>query len=80
VHFDSVLAIGLSDLDLADLGLKPSEIGITDDDVEALVAERMAARTDKDFAKSDELRDRLAAVGVTVEDHPSGESTWRWSR
>jgi cysteinyl-tRNA synthetase len=80
VHFDSVLAIGLSDLDSDDLGLKPNDVGIADEEVGMLVAERTAARIDKDFAKSDELRDRLASVGVTVEDHPGGESTWRWSQ
>jgi cysteinyl-tRNA synthetase len=33
----------------------------------------------KDFATSDELRDRLAALGVVVEDHAGAPSTWRWA-
>jgi cysteinyl-tRNA synthetase len=36
--------------------------------IEALVAERLAARRAKDFAASDRLRDELAALGVTVKD------------
>ncbi len=35
-----------------------------------LIAERDRARAAKDFAKADELRDRLKALGVTVADRP----------
>lgn len=41
-------------------------------DVEALVQERSLARTNKDFKKSDELRDKLMALGIAVNDSPSG--------
>jgi cysteinyl-tRNA synthetase len=37
---------------------------------EELLAEREKARAAKDFAKSDELRDRLRAMGVAVADRP----------
>jgi cysteinyl-tRNA synthetase len=40
-----------------------------------LLEQRAAARADKDFARADALRDRLAAAGVVVEDRPSGS---RW--
>jgi cysteinyl-tRNA synthetase len=78
-QFDQVLAVGLTDLSPADLDLKPSDTAITERQVVALVARRNAARAAKDFATSDQIRADLAAVGVTVEDHPAGESTWRWS-
>jgi len=40
--------------------------------VEALVAERQAARKDKDFARSDAIRDELSALCVEVKDTPAG--------
>ena len=49
------------------------------DALDALVSEqlqaRQAARAAKDFAKADAIRDELAAVGIAIEDTPSG-STW----
>lgn len=76
--FDSLLAIGLGDLGPGDLDLKRGDITTMTEEVDALLAERNAARGAKDFAKSDELRTRLARLGVVVEDQPDGTSTWRW--
>jgi cysteinyl-tRNA synthetase len=45
-------------------------------EIDALIAERVAARTAKNYAESDRIRDALAARGVEVMDGPSG-STWR---
>jgi cysteinyl-tRNA synthetase len=45
-------------------------------EIDALVAERVAARQAKDYALSDKLRDELSARGVEVMDSASG-STWR---
>ena len=42
------------------------------DEVKSLVAEREAARAAKDFAASDELRDRIAERGWVVQDTPAG--------
>jgi cysteinyl-tRNA synthetase len=47
-------------------------------EIDALVAERVAARQRKDFAEADRLRDVLAQRGVEVMDSASG-STWRRS-
>jgi cysteinyl-tRNA synthetase len=76
--FDGVLAIGLVDLAPADLDLRHSDAELTDDAVAALVAQRNAARTAREFATADQIRDQLTAAGVTVEDHAPGESTWHW--
>ncbi|HVW71056.1 MAG TPA: cysteine--tRNA ligase, partial [Steroidobacteraceae bacterium] len=51
--------------------------GLADEAVEELIAARIAARKNKDFAASDRIRDQLAAAGVIVEDKPGGKSTWR---
>jgi len=58
------------------LGILDLEKRTLDAAVEALIAERQAARAAKDFAKSDELRDRLAAMGVELQDSADGV-TWR---
>jgi cysteinyl-tRNA synthetase len=41
-------------------------------DVDALIAERLAARSAKDFAKSDEIRAKLTALGISVSDSADG--------
>ena len=78
-HFDHVLAIGLADLSPVDLDLRRHGTTITSPEVTALIAERDEARAARDFAAADRIRDQLAREGVTVEDHPGGRSTWRWT-
>jgi cysteinyl-tRNA synthetase len=43
--------------------------------VQVLIALRQTARKNKDFATSDAIRDRLAAIGVKLEDR-GGETEW----
>ncbi|KRL92618.1 cysteine--tRNA ligase [Limosilactobacillus equigenerosi] len=47
---------------------------VTDEDaqIKALIAERDAARANKDFARSDAIRDQLKAQGIILEDTPQG--------
>ncbi len=47
------------------------------DEIESLLAQREKARSDRDFATADAIRDQLANAGVTIEDGPSGT---RWRR
>ena len=42
-------------------------------EVLTLAAEREVARKDRNFKASDELRDKLKALGVAVEDGPQGQ-------
>ena len=76
VTFDEVLALGLSDLTPADLEVKTGDV--PDEEIDALVAARDAARAAKEWARADELRDQLTEMGVVVEDGAGG-STWRWA-
>lgn len=48
-----------------------------DEEITALIKEREQARKNKDWAKSDQLRDKLKEMGITVEDTPQGT---RWVR
>ncbi len=45
-------------------------------EIEKLIAEREAARKNKDFKKADEIRDKLKKMGIEIEDTPYGT---RWS-
>jgi cysteinyl-tRNA synthetase len=73
---DAVLGLNLLTLTREDLRLRPKSATITETEIEAILAERKAARAAKDFARSDALRDDLAAKGVEVMDgDPLG---WEW--
>lgn len=45
-------------------------------EVEALIAARLQARADKNWAESDRIRDQITALGVVLEDGKGG-TTWR---
>jgi cysteinyl-tRNA synthetase len=45
--------------------------------VSLLLDTRRKLRDVKQWALADEIRDRLSDLGITVEDKPGGESTWR---
>jgi len=45
--------------------------------IEAAITARQAARKAKDFKRSDEIRDELAAAGIVLEDKPGGVTVWR---
>ena len=62
------------------LGLRLAEkTGSSDAEakVNALIAERNDARKNKQWKRSDEIRDELKAMGVTIEDSKDG-TKWRW--
>ena len=44
--------------------------------IEAAIAERAAAKAEKNYARADEIRDQLLADGVQISDGPDG-TTWR---
>ena len=48
------------------------EKGIDVEEVESLIAARNEARANKDFQKADECRDKLIAIGILIQDTPTG--------
>jgi cysteinyl-tRNA synthetase len=52
------------------------ECGLDATAIEALIAERQAARKNRDFARADQIRDDLAAQGVLLLDGPKG-TDWK---
>jgi cysteinyl-tRNA synthetase len=77
VRADSSLRDGLirsfNEASARELGLDPARI-------DSLVAKRTAARKAKKFAESDRIRDELNAVGIELEDHKDGTTTWTAKR
>lgn len=52
------------------------EAEILDADIEKLIKERQDARKEKNFARADEIRDELAAMGIILKDTREGV-TWK---
>ena len=50
------------------------------DRVRALIDARNAARKAKNFKEADRVRDELKAIGIELEDHKDGTTTWKVSR
>jgi cysteinyl-tRNA synthetase len=85
----SMLAAELKKLGaiLGVLSLQPDEFlrkgksglasGLSDADVERLIAERRAARAARNFKESDRIRDELTKARIVLEDKPDGTTTWR---
>ena len=48
-----------------------------DEDIEALIQARQTARSEKNWAEADKIRDRLGEMGIVLEDTPQGV---KWKR
>ena len=62
--FDEVLGLGIKDM-------KEKKINVPDN-IKKLVAEREKARKDKNWKKSDEIREKINKLGFLVEDSSEG--------
>ncbi|MGO3891523.1 MAG: cysteine--tRNA ligase [Paenalcaligenes sp.] len=54
-----------------------TENQLSDDAIDALVAERTQAKADRDFAKADAVRKQLQEAGIELEDKAGGVTQWR---
>jgi cysteinyl-tRNA synthetase len=74
----SARLVGLLEKTAADwIAFRPKSIAVDETEVLALIAARAAARKLKNFAESDRIRDELAKMGVELEDHKDGTTTWK---
>lgn len=74
IHLSSVLGLEVvreTEENSTDVGT-----GLSDSEIEALIAERQAARKAKNFAESDRIRDLLKAEGITLIDKPGNQTIW----
>lgn len=63
-----------------DVWLKGEGSAVSDtnaEQIEALIADRTAAKKAKDFMKADAIRDELYDQGIVLEDKPGGVTEWR---
>ena len=77
---DEVLAQFLATFDAIGevLGISfVAEEALLDEEIDALIEERIQARKNRDFARGDEIRDQLQAMGIILEDTRQGT---RWKR
>jgi cysteinyl-tRNA synthetase len=58
--------------------LREAEINVAE--IDAIIADRSAARAARNWAESDRLRDQLAALGVAIKDNKDGATTWELKR
>ncbi|HWF38140.1 MAG TPA: cysteine--tRNA ligase [Candidatus Acidoferrales bacterium] len=78
--FDGVLAV-LQDDDaekLRKLGLVSKQSAFSSEQIEGLIAERLAAKKRRDFKRSDDIRQQLADSGILVEDTKDGSIRWKY--
>ena len=57
--------------------LQSGDVGMTSIEIEALIGERAQAKKNKDFTRSDAIRQELLAKGIVLEDQAGGMTTWR---
>ena len=74
---DACKLLGLFDKNLASWNSIKTSKSITAEEIENLIQERKVARDNKNFSRSDEIRDLLIAKGIVIEDN-QGKTSWKY--
>ena len=74
---DACKLLGLFDKNLASWNNIKTSKSITEEEIENLIQERKVARDNKNFSRSDEIRDLLIAKGIIIEDN-QGKTSWKY--
>jgi cysteinyl-tRNA synthetase len=74
--FDAALGLDLTNLKRVDLRVRPARAMLAENAIEARLDQRTDARNARDFARSDAIRDELAAAGIDVMD--GDPLRWEW--
>ena len=75
--FKELLSAWLNIFGIDCVKLTAKKAASNDEEIEELVRQRDEARKNKNWAVSDQLRDQLKEMGVTIQDTPQGT---RWTR
>ncbi|MCD6365019.1 MAG: cysteine--tRNA ligase [Planctomycetes bacterium] len=69
LDMDNILGFGIA-------AMEEEALTISDEEIDALIAERQEARENGKFTRADEIREKLKALGIEIMDSPQG-TTWR---
>lgn len=72
LKFDEVLGLDMKNAENYLLEFKHEESEELPEEIKALVEERKQARAEKNWAKSDEIRDRIISLGYSIKDTKDG--------
>ena len=72
LKFDKVLGLDMKNAEKYLLEFKHEESEELPEEIKALVEERKQARAEKNWAKSDEIRDRIISLGYSIKDTKDG--------
>jgi len=75
--YDLVLGLDLLNLSKEALVIRPVDASLKNEEIEALILERVSHRKKGDYAGADRIRDKLQNSGVAIMDSPAG-TTWEW--
>jgi cysteinyl-tRNA synthetase len=57
--------------------ISQENLGLSENEIQALIEDRINAKKNKDFQKADSIRDELKAKGILLEDSKDGSVKWK---